>query len=50
MVTWTTSECLNCSATIRIIALIDDARFLRGFLYLTNVRSWPIAACEIWLF
>ncbi len=31
---------------MRIIALIDDARFLRGFLYRTNVRSWPKAATQ----
>jgi len=39
-------KCLNCGATIPIIAFIDDARYLRGFLYLTNVRSWPKAACQ----
>ncbi len=34
-------KCLYYGATMRIIALIDVARFLRGFLYLTNIRSWP---------
>ncbi len=30
-------------ATMRIIAHIDDARFVRGFLYPRNVRKWPKA-------
>ena len=36
-------ECPNCGATMRIIALIDDARFVRGFLDPTNDRLWPKA-------
>ena len=35
---------------MRIIALIDDARFVLDFLYPTNVRKWPFAALEIMLF
>lgn len=35
---------------MRIIVLIDDARFLRGFLYLMNVQSWPKAAYRIGMF